>query len=202
MTKHRSREARREQILDAAVRCFSKKGYHETTMDDVVRDASLSKGTLYWHFKSKGDLFRALAELWFAEIIEVLDRARSSEGPAADKLRSLVSAIDQSAMARPELVGPLLEFYLMAVRDPELRLWFRGVYEESAGLIRALIEEGIDQGEFRAADSGAVARLIMAYMDGALLHREFFEPAGSSSPAWDELADTLVALLEVDRNGG
>ena len=57
MTTHSSREMRREQILNAAQSCFGKTGYHKTRMDDIVRAAGLSKGALYWHFKSKDEIF-------------------------------------------------------------------------------------------------------------------------------------------------
>ena len=65
-----------------------------------------------------------------------------------------------------------------------------------ASMIRTLIEEGIARGEFRPVDPAAVARLIMAALDGALLHRELFEEESTGSPTLDEVADTLVALLE------
>ena len=52
-------EERRAQILQAASTCFSRKGYHQTTMDDIVEEAGLSKGGVYWHFSSKKELFLA-----------------------------------------------------------------------------------------------------------------------------------------------
>lgn len=196
MTKHAQKELRRTQILDAAVACFARKGYYETTMDDIVREANLSKGTLYWYFKNKLDLFRNLTELWFAEIMESVRQQADPEANSAARLRMMVDAVKHSAASRPELVRALLEFYTLALRDAELKQWLREVYVSDSSMIRTLIEEGIACGEFRPVDPAAVARLIMAALDGALLHRELFEEESAGSPTLDEVADTLVALLE------
>src|SRR5271165_5428191 len=56
------REARRQQILDAAVRCFSRDGFHNTTTADIVRESGVSQGTLYLYFANKDDIVVALAD--------------------------------------------------------------------------------------------------------------------------------------------
>jgi AcrR family transcriptional regulator len=62
MTKRKPEEVRRKEILDAALRCFSNKGYHETRIDDIVKESGLTKGAIYWYFKGKRELFVALIE--------------------------------------------------------------------------------------------------------------------------------------------
>lgn len=57
MTKKWSRKERKEEILQAALKCFSEKGYHDTGMDNIIREFGLSKGAIYWYFKSKRDIF-------------------------------------------------------------------------------------------------------------------------------------------------
>src|SRR6201996_4092968 len=56
------RESRRQQILDAALRCFSRQGFHNTTTADIVRESGVSQGTLYLYFGSKDDIILALAD--------------------------------------------------------------------------------------------------------------------------------------------
>ena len=53
-------EERKEQILDAAAEVFSRKGFDKARMDDIVEKTGLSKGALYWYFKSKDEIFEAL----------------------------------------------------------------------------------------------------------------------------------------------
>ena len=56
------RESRRQQILDAALRCFSRDGFHNTTTTDIVRESGVSQGTLYLYFATKEDIIVALAD--------------------------------------------------------------------------------------------------------------------------------------------
>src|SRR5690349_19443486 len=58
-------QMRRQQILDAALACFSRRGYHATSMEDIVREAGLSVGAIYTYFPSKEELFKVLAEARF-----------------------------------------------------------------------------------------------------------------------------------------
>src|ERR1700712_3670618 len=56
------RESRRQQILDAALRCFSRDGFHNTTTADIVRESGVSQGSLYLYFTTKDDMVLALSE--------------------------------------------------------------------------------------------------------------------------------------------
>jgi len=51
---------RKQQIYQAALACFNRKGYYQTTMDEIVVESGLSKGALYWYFDSKKTLFISL----------------------------------------------------------------------------------------------------------------------------------------------
>jgi len=64
MDKAKVAEERRSQILEAALRCFAHQGYHQTTMDDIVEESGLSKGTLYWYYESKKEIFLSVTENW------------------------------------------------------------------------------------------------------------------------------------------
>ena len=61
---------RRAQIVRAALTCFSRKGYAKTTMDDIVAESGLSKGSLYWYFESKDELFMSAVTSALADLGE------------------------------------------------------------------------------------------------------------------------------------
>ena len=67
----------RNRILEAAVNVFASKGYHDTRVDDIVRDSNTSKGSFYFYFPSKQDIFFALVDT-FAELLESRLRERIS----------------------------------------------------------------------------------------------------------------------------
>src|SRR5881409_1306145 len=67
---------RRSQILDAALVCFAKRGFHQTSMHDISAEAGISVGLIYRYFRSKEAVIAALAEQYKTEIGALLERAR------------------------------------------------------------------------------------------------------------------------------
>ena len=196
MTTHKTKEERRSQILDAAISCFADKGYYETSMDDIVRAAGLSKGSLYWYFPSKRDLFRTLTESWIAEILTGLPERLAACKSASEKLATLLDAGRDTVAVRPELARAQLEFMAQAVRDTEIRDWFRETHRTQRAFLAQIVQEGIATGEFRKLPPDAVAGLIMAYGDGMWLHRELRNTGEDIGVVIDELKSTLMAILK------
>ena len=197
MTTHRTKEERRDQIISAAITCFSEKGYYEASMDEIAKAANLSKGSLYWHFKSKRDLFQSLVERWLQEFTDSLGTTLENAATAGEKLRMMIDAVKSNAAAQPELARAQLEFYALAVRDEEFKAWLQENYAADSQFLESLLRQGIEDGEFREVPVDSAARMIMAYLDGALLHREINDPEATASTVLDEVADTLEALLKV-----
>ncbi len=182
--------------MDAAISCFAEKGYYETSMDDIVRAAGLSKGSLYWHFPGKRELFRSLIETWMAEALRGLPERLAQCTTAEQKLSALMDAPRDTLAARPELARAQLEYMAQSVRDPEIREWFRQTYATHRMFIAQIIAEGISAGEFRPVPIDAVARMTMAYADGMWLHREVNELGDDIGVLLDEVKATLMALLK------
>ncbi|MDK1021644.1 MAG: TetR/AcrR family transcriptional regulator [Candidatus Hydrogenedentes bacterium] len=197
MTSHRTKEERREQIVLAAITCFAEKGYYEASMDVIAAEANLSKGSLYWHFKSKRELFQSLVERWLQEFTDCLGTAFEGTATASEKLRMMIDAVKRNAAAQPELARAQLEFYVLAVRDEEFKAWLHENYAADIQFLESILRQGMENGEFREVPVDSVARMIMAYLDGALLHREINDPEATASTILDEVADTLTALLKV-----
>ena len=83
-------QMRRQQILDAALACFSRRGYHATSMEDIVRESGLSVGALYSYFPSKEELFAALDELRFTRAMERLRGLLQGSGSPTERLEGHV----------------------------------------------------------------------------------------------------------------
>src|SRR5271156_1049258 len=84
------KETRRQQILDAALRCFSRDGFHNTTTADIVRESGVSQGTLYLYFATKDDIVVALADDRHQGEAFVNALARSEQDP----IRGLLTLIE------------------------------------------------------------------------------------------------------------
>jgi AcrR family transcriptional regulator len=163
-SKRRPAEERRTQILEAALDCFASKGFHAATMDDLVRASGLSKGSLYWHFESKQDVFLALfdafAEASFAEW-DALIAAGCPTLEAAE--RATLGKLD--AIGGERGLSAWVEFFA----HPQARGRFAQVYREvRARLERSLLRE-MEAGTLRRLAPDELAASITACGEGLLL---------------------------------
>src|SRR5512133_2803348 len=92
--------ARRQQIIDAAYRCFARKGFHQTTMRDIYAEAGLSPGAVYHYFDSKHDIIAASFDFDYQRSFDLFQAAADSEDPLAalsDLLAFLFGGLKEAA---------------------------------------------------------------------------------------------------------
>jgi AcrR family transcriptional regulator len=157
---------RRAQIIEAALACFTRKGYNNTTMDDIVAESGLSKGSLYWYFESKDDLFAAailsILENVGLEAVDALERRET----ASDKLRAVGQTAVSIGTTIEGFLAMFLEFWASSPnREKAGQLWF-GVLEQYKDVVVGIIEEGIRDGEFKPVDPEPLVWAVMAAYDG------------------------------------
>lgn len=85
-------EVRRIEIMDAALNLFVKKGYLKTTTQDIIEQANISRGLLYYHFKDKEDLLYCLIERYSEPMLQCLSNITYKETNAIEKLRLFIDA--------------------------------------------------------------------------------------------------------------
>jgi AcrR family transcriptional regulator len=158
----RRKDDRPGEIVAAAVRLFTARGFAATRLEDVAAAAGVSKGTVYLYFAGKEQLFEAVIR---EAVAPNLDRAegliRAARGPTPELLRGLI------ALLRPLLDTPLTGVVKIIIAEsgnfPSLaRLYADLIVRRGLGLVRSIIERGMARGEFRAVDAQATAPLIMA----------------------------------------
>ena len=122
----RTREGRRDpvpsrdRLLEAAARVFAERGFERASVDDIAAEAGLSKGTLYWNFKSKEELFRALMdEHLVRRMHEIFGVAESlpSDQDMAPRASTWLSAVVEDER---RFVLLAYEYWARAARDPQL----------------------------------------------------------------------------------
>ena len=91
----RERNSRRNQILQAAQRCFKKHGFHKTTLRDIAQEFGMSAGHIYNYFSNKEAIIEALVELRTQEFIEMLDTDEFADLPPEERLdKELARVVD------------------------------------------------------------------------------------------------------------
>lgn len=159
--------ARRQQILDAARRCFVTNGFHATSMQQVISEAGLSVGAVYRYFPSKGDLIAGVAEELAAGITaQLMSIADAPERSLVDVMDGAVGIVD--ANAGPEGALPIaVQVWAEAQRDPALYDLVKKVYTQIAEVYVRIAERAVARGELPAgADPGAVGPALAAMMTG------------------------------------
>jgi AcrR family transcriptional regulator len=171
----RRAEARPAEILDAALTVFSARGFAAAKLDDVAKEAGVSKGTLYLYFESKEALFEAMAlELMRGPVMAQLETIAKAE-TASDALRQVIQFMsrildDPRRSALPKLI------IAESAGFPELaRIWLKSVIHPVRKRLVALIEAGIASGEFRAVDPWETTKLVIAPFLLTALWRRTFE---------------------------
>ncbi|MBH0328988.1 transcriptional regulator [Brevibacillus brevis] len=110
----RIRQAAKDKIHAAAMTLFIKKGYHATSIDDVAKQAQISKGLLYNYYKGKEELLAAMVQVRIEEIKEVMEAATQLATPD-EQLRHIVDGALDNVYQRPDVY----RFYLNLQTQPE-----------------------------------------------------------------------------------
>jgi TetR/AcrR family transcriptional regulator len=162
-TRRRRKEARPGELLAAALDLFVDKGFSATRVEEVALRAGVSKGTLFLYYPTKEELFKAVVR---ESIVGRLDEFRSEmmafSGSSADLLgfaqrswwervgATKAGAISKLMMAEAGNFPEIARFYEESVVRPGL------------GLIRSILQRGIDRGEFQIDDLDATTHVVMA----------------------------------------
>jgi AcrR family transcriptional regulator len=177
--------ARRRQIVEAALTCFARRGFHKTTMQDVVEQSGLSPGSIYCHFAGKQDIIVAVVEERHRRERALLQRAfeKQSFAEAVDQL-----AADFIATLRTpkERTWRRLSVQLWAesLHDRRLAVAVRAGVESPKAILARMVQGAKARGELpRTLDAQAMARLLIAFFQGIVLQL-----------TWDESVDTQPCL--------
>jgi len=174
--KERERERRRQQIIVAAKRVFSEKGFNKATMEDIAKEAELSPGTIYLYFKNKDELYASLS-LRILQYLNIrLEHVAKQEGISIEeKIEAL-----KEAMFDVYDFDPLVTINMFHLQSsetlrnlsPELLDEIKGLSRSSLGTISDIFQEGISAGIFIDKHPVALADILWSLFSGVVLWEE------------------------------
>lgn len=183
--------------MDAAVRVFSDKGYHSSTIADVCQASRLSVGAIYTYFASKEELFRQSCDLIAARGLDELAERLTHATTTLERMRIAiglyVETIDEYAGAPGQI--SLVQAWAEADREPGVREMLAARRERLVGAGELLLLQGIASGELPAwLDVDAATRGFLALLDGLLLQR--IEAGNAYKPGdLERRAGAILALM-------
>ena len=161
--RQRRKEARPQELLDAALALFVEKGFAATRAEEVAQRAGVSKGTLYLYYPSKEELFKAVVRQTLSHLIaEGLEVASQFQGTSSELLAHLMAIWWERAGCTP--AAGIHKIVLAEVRNfPELAQFYADeVTVPAERLLCSAVQRGIDRGEFRPLPVHAAAHALMA----------------------------------------
>ncbi len=156
----------RQHIIFAALKLLAEKGFTNLNMNDIVRESGVSKGGVYWHFKSKDEIVQAMLDFILTEQINIVNVALSEPDSASAKLRRIARFAEAEAL---EQMPSPLDLYALATRDPVLMGRLIAYFDQYQARIAVLVQQGIDEGEFTPGDPSLIALNIISLIEGAFL---------------------------------
>ena len=172
------REARRDEIARAAVRCLERKGVRDTSIADIVEESGLSTGAIYSHFSNKAELARYVVGRFLLPRIDELEAGglRGDLITPREVLHRMLTAITKTGLS-PALI---LQFWAEAMVDAELRATMLGTVARLRTSLTTAVTPWARQqpeGETDAsALAGDIARSIAALAQGYIAHTAVFGP--------------------------
>ncbi|WP_330232334.1 TetR/AcrR family transcriptional regulator [Nocardia sp. NBC_00508] len=164
-------ERRRRQILDAARKCFARKGFHETSMQDVFAESGLSAGAVYRYFKSKDELITALATQTTVSLRVAMDQAISRDQLPTPA--ELITTIAEEVVRRSGPDGPVRlapQAWALALVNPAAAVMVRETMLAMRAMWVTYVERMCEQGWLpEDTDVDAVAKAIIGLLPGFIL---------------------------------
>ncbi|MDP2675464.1 MAG: TetR/AcrR family transcriptional regulator [Dehalococcoidia bacterium] len=179
-------EQRKREIIEAARICFLRNGFHQTTTDEICREAAITPGGLYHYFGSKEEIISAVIEDAAHTTVQNLRSAAEASGDVRTAVQALASLFFQW-IRDPQLDNVTrldMEIWAESLRNEKLA----GIARESRALRRrwleSLIRGAVDEGVYtKDVDPRGLANLIMSIFDGLrlgrLLWRDDFDVDGA-----------------------
>lgn len=184
--KRNRKKNRREEIIKAASDLFSKKSYHDVTMDQIALEVGVAKGTIYLYFESKENLYLGILEHTFETIESILEREIAKKDPAPHKLKKMLRLIFQFYFENMDVLRILTRDETRLIREHyEFTEHWR---KRRIKLYRKILDKGIKEGSFRPANTELMALIIFGLVGSVM----FFYPTDKTA---GEIAEEVFSMI-------
>lgn len=189
------KNAKRIQILDAAIDVFARKGINDFKIIEIAETAGVGKGTIYEYFPSKDDIIVGCFTYFTTKYNGYMQAQLADIADPVEMLKRLVAATFEFCFAERKLFNTIFDFYAAGIPRHDgksLLTELSPMYKGLIAWIKSIVDIGISQGQIKATDSQAAASAIMATLDGI-----FFQIAlgvtDVPSPAYsDKISDFIL----------
>ena len=182
-------ERRKLELLDIAYRMFISRGYENTSIDDIIVEAGIAKGTYYYYFESKEQTLEAVIEMMIEKEAAAAGSIVDSDLPVLQKIVGIIASIRPAPEEQP-IEGALMrpENIIMHQKIK------RKLVEKVVPLLSRVVEEGVEQGLFSCDNIPERVRMML------VLSNELFDEATFTDRDVDVFIDVTEKLLGAQKH--
>ena len=192
---------RKEQIMDAALKVIISKGYDNSRMDDIVDISSMSKGAIYWYYKSKKEVYLNLVNYWVIKYSTVINHIIEEDDSPADQLKDVFEYFILQYEQDPSAFKALVEFWSLAGRDKDFHKKLDKVYSKFLEFLERIINRGVKSGEFKNLDVRVTALSIMVNIEG-IIWFTLFDAHGLSAKEYINTITNFILSGLINKSSG
>ena len=192
---------RKEQIMDAALKVIISKGYDNSRIDDIVDISSMSKGAIYWYYKSKKEVYLNLVNYWVIKYSTVINHIIEEDDSPADQLKDVFEYFILQYEQDPSAFKALVEFWSLAGRDKDFHKKLDKVYSKFLEFLERIINRGVKSGEFKNLDVRVTALSIMVNIEGIIWFTLFDAHGLSAKEYINTITDFILSGL-INKSSG
>ncbi|MCK4753631.1 MAG: TetR/AcrR family transcriptional regulator [Calditrichia bacterium] len=174
MPKIVDKEAKKMEILHAAMQVFAQKGVVKSKIIDIATTAGVGKGTIYEYFRSKEEIFTSAYTYFFQTMESMVQEALSKEDDPLKQLELILTiSLDAFRHMGEEFADIMMEFWAEGIRNKNLDILdainLKGVYSNYRKMIQQILKKGIEKGMFKPMDTKLTASVLIGALDGIML---------------------------------
>ena len=155
-------EDTRSKILKSAVKLFSKNNYHAVSMTEIANGAGISKGTLYWHFDSKEELFREIAVGGINHFNNLFEAIAQKDGSSDEKIREIVKCVLETLIKHLGIMDVFKNNVELISRNFKDTL--EAKHKKNIEILTQIVEQGIEEGLIKGENPTDVSTMILSVL--------------------------------------
>jgi AcrR family transcriptional regulator len=197
VTRPRSDEWRKQEIRAAAVRCFVRRGFAATRLLDIAREAGLSKGGVYFHYRAKEALFHDILDAQLSTLESRWSFEPVADQPADQTLSRLIVAHLRTMEDEPDETRLNHLLVSMAPQDAGFREKLEEAFRVMRSLYAGVISRGLSEGVFAGSDADSLAHCVLAVVQG-LAMQSSTDPHGKLPIRPEQAAQNVLRMISAE----
>ncbi len=171
------RKIRKEEIVQVATKLVSEKGWQNTTLADIAKEADMSLGVITYHFSSKDEIIRSVMERYVGENLTELSQSLEAYEDPVEKLKNLVRLTLRETKKDREIFYVHFDYWAKISWNEEIRKMNAQFYDFARDWTADCVRAGIEAGVFREVEPREAATLINALLIGIQAQHAFDDQA-------------------------